>query len=254
MKQVSLHDRVVRQIAMSLIEAERSDEPIVFPNETDLCSQLGVSRTVIREAMKVLADKGMVEIGPRVGTRARPRSEWRLLDADILAWQAEIHPDPRFLRDLCEVRLAIEPIAASFAALRASLEELEAIERCLERREAKIEAASFDEIIDLDLEFHTAIVTASHNSLFLQLDTVIRHPFRSALCCTSRLPDTLALGLEAHRNLGVALQRRDPLAARNASEQIVGIAMLAVEQVVGFQNQHKEPDWQTKIHIEERAK
>jgi GntR family transcriptional regulator, galactonate operon transcriptional repressor len=236
-QRTNLHDLVVRQLALSLIEAERASEPIVFPNEAGLCRQLGVSRTVLRESMKVLADKGMVARRPRGGTRARPRSEWRLLDADILAWQAEIDPDPRFLRDLCEVRLAIEPTAASFAALRASPEELKAIERCLERREAKIEAASFDEIVDLDLEFHTAIVTASHNSLFVQLDTIMRHPFRSALCCTSRLPDTLALGLEAYRNLGAALHRRDPLAARNASEQIVGVAMLAVEQVVGSSGQ-----------------
>ncbi len=231
----NLHDLVVRQLALSLIQAEYAPEPVVFPNENTLCRQIGVSRTVLRESMKVLADKGMVEMRPRVGTRARPRSEWRLLDPDILAWLAEVRPDAQFLRDICEVRLAIEPTAAAFAALRASLEELKVIERCLEQREAEIEAASFDQIIDLDLELHTAIVTASHNALFLQLDRVLRHPFRSALCCMSRLPDTLSLGLEAYRSLGTAFRQRDPLAARTASEQIVGVAMLAAEQVARSQ-------------------
>jgi DNA-binding FadR family transcriptional regulator len=111
-------------------------------------------------------------------------------------------------------------------------EEIDTIERCVSRRQALVESASFDELIDLDLEFHTAIMVASHNVLFKQLDLVIRQPFRTALSYTSRLSAALALGLEARRSLVVALRGRDPLTAKNASEEIVGIAMLAVEKVI----------------------
>lgn len=231
----NLHHRVVRLLALRVIESDRKSSPILFPKEDVLCQQLGVSRTVLRESMKVLADKGMVELKPRAGTRALPRSEWHLLDPDILEWQAEFYSDSRFLRDLCEVRLAIEPTAAGFAALRAAPEELAAIERCLEQRESMAGTANLDEIIDLDLEFHGAVVAASHNPLLEQLSVIVRRPFRTALSLTSRFPAAVTLGLEAHRGLLEALRRRDPLTARSASEQIVGLAMLAVEEVIRSQ-------------------
>ncbi len=232
----NLHGRVTRALALRIIEAERASEQIVFPNEAGLCEQLGVSRSILREAVKVLADKGMVEVRPRSGTRARPRAEWNLLDADILAWQAQRQPDARFLRDLCEVRLAIEPTASGFAALRATPEETAAIERCLE---ARARAAAPEEAIDLDLQFHTAVVAASRNPLFQQLSAAIREPLRTALSYTVRLPAAVALELEANRTLFEAIRRRDPLAARATSEKIVGWAMLAVEQVIRSQETRK---------------
>lgn len=223
-----LHHQVTRHLALRVIRAERRSDPLSFPNETVLCQELGVSRTVLRESMKVLADKGMVEMRPRAGTCARPRSDWRLLDPDILAWQAEIEPDGRFLRDLCEVRLAIEPTAAGFAALRASGGELDRMASCLEAAEGASPAA----VADRNLEFHGAVVEASHNPLLIQLSASIRGPFRTALGLTSRIPATVALGVEAHRALLEALRRRDPLAARAAAEKVVGLAMLAVEEVL----------------------
>src|SRR5208337_5417889 len=105
----NLHDRVTRVLALQVLEAERDARSLVFPNEADLCQQLGVSRTILREAVKVLADKGMVTVRQRSGTRATPRPAWNQLDPDILGWRAEMGPDAGFLRDLCEVRLAIEP-------------------------------------------------------------------------------------------------------------------------------------------------
>jgi DNA-binding FadR family transcriptional regulator len=130
-----LHDRITAALARRVIAATQGGARVLFPREAELCAQLGVSRTVLRESMKVLADKGMVEMKPRAGTRSRPPDEWRLLDADILTWQAEAKPDAQFLLHLCEVRLAIEPTAAGFAAVRASAAELEAIDHGLRARE-----------------------------------------------------------------------------------------------------------------------
>jgi GntR family galactonate operon transcriptional repressor len=94
-----LHHRVTRVLALQVIKAERDLRSLVFPNEAKLCQQLGVSRTILREAVKVLADKGMVEVRPRSGTRAKPAAEWNLLDPDILGWQAQFGPDPQFLQN-----------------------------------------------------------------------------------------------------------------------------------------------------------
>lgn len=220
-----LHDRVTGELARRVIRGQ-----VAFPNEAELCQELGVSRTILRESMKVLVDKGMVEMRPRAGTRARPKSDWRLLDPDILAWQAEMEPDSRFVRDLCEVRLAIEPTASGFAAVRATTEELNEIGLQLAWRETLTKDASLDRIIDADLAFHAAVVAASHNPLLQYLSSAIREPFRTALLYTSRSPANIALGLEAHFNLLKALRARDPLAARTASEEAIGLAMVAVEE------------------------
>jgi DNA-binding FadR family transcriptional regulator len=227
-----LHARITDALARRVIEAERQAKLLAFPKESDLCRQLGVSRTVLRESMKVLADKGLVEMKPRAGTRARPRNEWRRLDPDILAWQAEVYTDATFLRDLCEVRLAIEPTAAGFAAVRATPEEIAGIADSLRVRETKSVAANQEEIIDLDLNFHMAVVAASHNPLLKELSGIIRQPLRIALSVTSRFPSTVVLGFEAHHALLTALRRRDPMAARRAAEEVVGLAMLAVEKAI----------------------
>ncbi len=234
-----LHTRVTEVLARRIIEAAQNSEALVFPREAVLCEQLGVSRTVLRESMKVLADKGMVHMKPRAGTRARPRSEWRLLDPDILAWHAELYTDATFLRDLCEVRLAIEPTAAGFAAVRATPGELAAIEQCLRERDTRSAGATADEIIDLDLRFHTAVVAASHNPLLRQLSDTIRQPFRVALSITSRFPATVELGLEAHHSLLAALRKHDPIASRRAAEEAVGLAMLAVEKAIKSSRKRK---------------
>jgi GntR family transcriptional regulator, galactonate operon transcriptional repressor len=228
----SLHSRVTRALALVVINAERDSQVAVFPNEGDLCKQLGVSRSILREAVKVLEDKGMVQVRPRSGTRSLPRSEWNQLDPDILTWQSHLKPDPRFLLDLCEVRLAIEPIAAGFAALRATPEEIRTIRECLGRRLQIVAADDLKAAVEADLQYHTAVIVASHNPLFRQLNTTVREPFRLALSYTLLLPASVTLELEEYRSLTEAIEDRNPLAARRSAEEIVGFAMLAVEQVI----------------------
>ncbi len=228
---------MTRTLALRILHAEHDGEPGALPNEADLCVQLGVSRTVIREAIKVLAAKGMLEVRQGSGTRARPRSEWSLLDPDVLAWQALLAPDPRVLRDICEVRLAIEPIASGFAALRATPREIAEIERRLEDKEAG--ADDPEQAVDADLRFHAAVVAASHNPLLEQLSAVTRQPFRTALSYTRRLRAAEAMAITAHRELVEAIKRRDPLKARAAAEEIVGLAMVGVEEAIRSERRRK---------------
>jgi len=227
-----LHDRITRELALTVIRAAEQHSAFAFPNENDLSQQLGVSRTVVRESMKVLAAKGLIEMRPRAGTRARPRADWNMLDPDILAWQAQMRPDPRFLWELCEVRLAIEPTASGFAAVRATADELQNIEDCFEEREALAQTSDKTQMIDLDLQFQAAIVGACHNSLLTHLSAIIREPLRAALQHTARSQANVALELEAHRKLVEALRRKNPVAAHKAAERAVGLAMLAVEEVL----------------------
>ncbi len=232
-----LHSRVTAQLARRVIESDRGGKIVAFPKEADLCEELGVSRSILRESMKVLVDKGMVEMKPRAGTKSRRREEWNRLDADILNWQAALGPDAQFVRELCEVRLAIEPTAAGFAAVRATDDELKRIEECLERRRAAADEADARAQIELDMALQCAVVQASHNGLLRHMCGSIREPFRAALAMTVKLPATVRLGLAAHEVLLECLKRRDPMGARRAAEEVVGLAMLAVES--GLRRQPK---------------
>jgi DNA-binding FadR family transcriptional regulator len=227
----NLHGRVTRSLGLRLIQAEQSGSVVLFPKEAELCQQLGVSRSILREAIKVLADKGMLQVRPRSGTRSRPRSEWNLLDPDILCWQAEVRPDARFLRELCEVRLAIEPTASGFAALRATPEQTSAMGAALDRCES-LDGQDTEALVESNVSFYETVVAASQNPMFRQLSAGIQAPMRVAISFTAHLPASRALEREANRRLYHAILRHDPPAARAAAEEIVGFAMLAVEEVI----------------------
>src|SRR5919108_4693168 len=104
-----LHGAVVHEIGVRIVRGEL--EPGDTLPENGLLDESGVSRTVLREAIKVLAAKRLVESRPKTGTRVLPRGDWNLLDPDVLAWQLEAGPNRRFLRDMLELRRLIEPAA-----------------------------------------------------------------------------------------------------------------------------------------------
>src|SRR5207247_3167418 len=119
-----LHGAVVHDLGLRIVQGElEAGESL--PTEEELSSELTASRTVLREAIKVLAAKRLVESRPKTGTRVRQRAEWNLLDPDVLAWQLEAGPDRRFLEDTLELRGLIEPAAARLAAVRANEGEIE---------------------------------------------------------------------------------------------------------------------------------
>ena len=144
-----------------------------LPHEQDLAAAFGVGRNALREAVKVLAGKGLIRTARRYGSRIAKRSDWNAFDADVLAWRLSSLGDyTRFLRDVTELRLCIEPRAAALAALRASEEERVAIVQLAGR----MSQVPHSEATQLDTEFHVAILTATHNELmsgFRQPLTVI---------------------------------------------------------------------------------
>src|SRR4029453_11093357 len=112
-----LHGAVVHEIGVRIVNGELKPGDTLPDN--GFFDGADVSRTVVREAIKVLAAKGLVESRPKVGTRVRPRRDWNLLDPDLLAWQIEAGPDARFLEQAVELRRMIEPAAARLPPERA---------------------------------------------------------------------------------------------------------------------------------------
>ncbi len=143
----------------------------VLPTEAELAEEHGVSRTLLREAMRVLAAKGLVEIRQKVGTRVRQPEQWNVFDADILRWHSERGPSVAILRDLVEIRQILEPAAARLAAGRASMADLKRIEDAV--RAMAEHAPDHDAYAHADVDFHVAVYGASHNLLLRQFGTVV---------------------------------------------------------------------------------
>src|SRR5688572_24032485 len=118
--------RVVNDLGLGIVTGQLS-EGSLLPGDQELLTKYRVSRTVLREALKTLGAKGLVQARARVGTRVQPRAAWNLFDPDVLVWHAEAGFRPEFLRHLAEIRMALEPEAAALAALRRTPANLKTI-------------------------------------------------------------------------------------------------------------------------------
>lgn len=143
-----------------------------LPIESDLSEEYGVSRTVVREAIKGLAARGLVQSRARVGTTVCQRNEWKLLDPDVLSWIFESDRHAETLQHLTEVRLIVEPVAAEWAAQRATPKEVEYIKACFRQLEAAV--GDRDAWIEADVKFHDSILMACHNDLIEHLVSTLR--------------------------------------------------------------------------------
>jgi DNA-binding FadR family transcriptional regulator len=214
-----LHGRVVHAIGRQILRGE------IRPGEVvPLQPGLRASRTVLREAIKVLAAKGLVESRPKTGTRVRPRRSWNLLDPDVLAWQREGAPPAPFLRKLTEVRSIVEPAAAELAAQRATARELAGMEDAFRTMEAALDGRDPDfESFDLaDMRFHRAILEGCHNDVLEQMSGVVFGALLVSFRATSRLPGSAKASLPKHRAILEAIRSRDPHMAAQAMKRLVG--------------------------------
>lgn len=213
-KRESLHEQITAKLGSAILSGELKEGDI--SSEVVLCKDLGVSRTILRESLKVLVSKGLVNLRPKVGVSIRPRRHWNLFDPDVLAWQAGAVVDKEFIRTLCEVRLIVETAGAALAAMRATPEEKANIASCFANMESTLSSKeAYDEA---DIAFHGAIFDACHNELLRQLGNTIR----SAL----RLQDKTGgmVGIEdiaVHREVASAILRGDDSAARVAMENVI---------------------------------
>ena len=209
----SQHARIVRDLGSQIVAGHwRAGDNL--PAEGTLCAQYSVSRSVLREATRVLAAKGLVISRQRTGVIVRPQSDWHLLDPDVLIWFIQSKPRHEFIAKLIEIRRIFEPAAAAMAAKVASDSTLEAIARAYERMEA---AKTRDELLEPDLAFHRLIAEAAGNELMTYIGTMLSLALRESIKLSSSHPNTHALSLPRHKAILTALLNRDSLAAHQAT-------------------------------------
>ncbi len=209
----SMHPQIVRDLGMRIVAGEFAPGS-KLPPEALLLATYQVSRSVLREAVRVLVAKGLAVSRQRAGVIIRPRSDWHLLDPDVLYWLIQSKPAPDFVETLMTVRRIFEPAAAALAAQVASDEELRGIAEAYAGMEA---AATPEALLEPDLAFHRRIAESTGNELLAYIGNMLSLALRESIKLSSKLPNTHALSLPRHKAILTALLNHDPLGARQAT-------------------------------------
>jgi len=212
-----LHGRVIQDLGRRIISGDfPAGAPL--PGQEECCALLGVSRSVLREALRVLAAKGLVDARPKAGTFVRPREAWNFLDPDVLEWRLSTAESDQVMDQLYELRQMVEPVAASLAASKAKLADFQKMDQAYEEMVA---AGNDEHIVEPDLKFHRAIIAASGNDLFASLGRVVE----AALSVSFRIgvgnPQGQKHSLELHKAILDAIVDRDGAAARLAMQKLI---------------------------------
>jgi len=223
--QHDLHGRVAHLLATAILRGDYAPESIL-PREAELMDAFGVSRTVLREALRTLTSKGLIESRPRVGTRVRPRHAWNLLDADVLDWYSRVAEPMQFALKLQEMREMIEPYAAGLAAASYSEKTFGAL---ADAHAAMAAARNVDEWVRADLQFHLSVLIACSNELLIPLGTLIERTLEAQLRLNAKRADVFNASLAEHTAVFEAIRERDAAAARDAMARLLGVTRGRIE-------------------------
>lgn len=216
----SLPDMVVDQLGLRIVRGDFSHNG-GLPTEPELSAELGISRNVLREAIKVLASKGLLEVRPKTGTKVRDRTQWNILDPDVVGWFSLDVSDLHNAHDFVEFRRIIEPQASYLAALRATDADILRIRKALEELCACV--GQPEKVPAADIVFHRSIYDASHNAILKHLGSLIAPLMHKQVLLTTEPEGSFEKGLPLHRKVTEAIARRDPKKAELYSRQLVNM-------------------------------
>jgi DNA-binding FadR family transcriptional regulator len=215
----SNHAEVARSIGIAII-AGRYSEGMRLPGDAELTAMFGVSRPVLRESVKTLVAKGLLSTKARVGTLVRERGAWNMFDADVLAWHLDAGIDKRFLGDLAEIRLAVEPRAAALAAARRSEADIVELQRSMDRM--RQEASDSIGFADADLALHIAVANASGNLFMRSIGNVIEAALRASFLLSAPVdPEDRDTVLLWHQRIVDGIVSGDGDAASRAMAEVI---------------------------------
>jgi len=220
----SIRSRITRDLAKRVLSGEFPPGSRL-PVEADLIEALGVSRTVIREAMRTIAAKGIVVSRKKAGTIVRPMQEWNLLDPDVLQWLDAVHLGRTYMKDVSEARLIFEPKAARLAALRASQAEITAIADAYRRMRSSARD-DLEGYTEADMAFHRSILKASHNHVLSQLGNAISAALRRLLRTSVESTGDYSRGIRAHGDVLAAIRNRNPDEAEQAMRSLISVSVM----------------------------
>jgi DNA-binding FadR family transcriptional regulator len=222
-----IHLRVADQLGLAIL---RGDFPPgnVLPPERTLCEMLGVSRTAMREAIRGLIAKGLIDSRPKTGTRVRDPEYWNHLDVDVLRWEIESSDTEAYLKKMFQLRHATEPAASAIAAENADQHDRIRLESAFN---AMVAAGNDNALwVEADLVFHKSIYLATHNEFFWPIgqlfSVALREMFRIAAQGSHR-----PRAIVEHGDLLRAILEGKPDLARAAALTLLGNAASDIRSI-----------------------
>jgi DNA-binding FadR family transcriptional regulator len=222
----NLHGHVIRELGRRIVVGDLRPGDIL-PREEILAESMDVSRTALREALKVLSAKGLIESRPRVGTRVRQTHFWNQLDADVLSWRCASMPTDDFIEKLAEMREIIEPAAAATAARRRTTAQLANVDLAYRKMEA---AADLDEWAAADLSFHDAVLQATGNELMISLFSVVESALGMFFVLSAQTAANFKYSLPHHLKVLEAIRRKQPEVARKAMQSMIADSLANIHK------------------------
>ncbi|MGD8111709.1 FadR/GntR family transcriptional regulator [Vibrio sp. TRT 21S02] len=223
----------VNKIVYDILK-ENTPAGMNLKGENELAQSLGVSRTSIRSALQTIASKGLITIMPKVGSVANTPDKWNWLDHDVLRWVSEYRAAATYIPYLLEVRLMVEPNAAALAALKATGENLAALERSYNRMATGLDDNDRERINSGDIDFHKQLLFATQNPFLISLGDALTTAMKVSFAETLEQNVTLSKpALQQHYRVMDAVRMRNPELARETMRDIV---LGAIEKTVKSQS------------------
>lgn len=225
----TIHQQVVEGLGRRICGGEFPPGSLL-PPEPVLCEQMQVSRVVVREAVKVLGAKGIIDVRPKRGTRVRPMESWNTLDRQVMEWFMGGENKAKNFRDLMEFRRIVEPNATRLAVDRITEKQLATMSEAYAAMEAAVDSEDADAYVEADLLFHGTLLAAANNVYLMSLRDAITRILHHSFTMSRRVDDAERLSLPLHYDLLAGLKRRDPVGAGNAIERLISRAEQNLEQ------------------------
>lgn len=222
-KALRLHGTIARDIGVQIVSGHYRPGD-VLKGEIDASDRLQVSRAAYREAVRILAAKGLVESRPKAGTKVSPPERWHLLDPDVLSWIFEFEPEDRLLHNLFELRRMVEPQAAALAAMRRTQAELDAMASALEGMKKHTLAVEAGRLADQN--FHSALLRATRNDFVVSLTSGVTAAVSWTTIFKQRHGPLPRDPVPDHERVYEAVARQDAAGAHAAMEKLVDLALL----------------------------
>lgn len=225
----NVHGNTVDHLGEAIV-AGRYAVGASIPPEPVLGEELGVSRTVVREAVKSLIAKGLITTGPKVGTRVLSEEHWNWFDPDVIAWQSKAGLTREFLRDLQDLRRVVEPAALRLAAARATADDIAEIELAYAGMKRAVEEGG--DYVTYDLRFHQGLLRASRNRMLVQMSKALGALLRTSFEISTRRKDGPLNSLPLHREVLDAVIAHDADRAEKAITRLIDGARNDIEEVL----------------------
>lgn len=226
----NLSHRVTEELGRAIVCGDyRADD--AFPTEAELCLTFGVSRTAIREAVKMLSAKGLVSSKPRQGIRVMPEEDWNILDSDLLSWSLQGKPSRAVLKEFFQLRVAVEPEAAALAALHSTAGQRQAIADAIDRM--RTSPANSEVAIAADVDFHIALLYATGNRFYIRLRDFVRTALNVSIHFTTPGTGGYEDTVDAHAKILLAIEHGDMDGARSSTRALIDDALVLIESGTG---------------------